>query len=300
MNHRQKEIMKFITLGCIVAVVVITSRFIPLSKIFSLYTGGTSVSTEANFAELGSNAEIATEITSRIANMTPEERKEAERPPLPDENKAQLVNPEGETLFQQYRGNYDSRYDVTLYGDVFIHPPTRHSFEGEVPNPQVFPLAGPPTDLSLTKKAAEVITNMFSFRTQNYASLGCALVSFEPEDLVPSLNNEGKHVCALDGTPQPIWIKLMEQDAYARVDTLSESFQGQSIIYDDSKPSHNGTLGRAYTLELGFYDKNNVRIGHVRFPYIVTSWRKTGDDWKMVSRDIHWPLENIELLSPQP
>ncbi|MCS4536210.1 hypothetical protein [Corynebacterium sp. HS2168-gen11] len=304
MSQGLKEFIKVIALGCIVAAVIIASRFISLSNVISLQTEGTSVTTAASPADpssgaaaapqpssdtvaarqLGSNAEIAAEIASRIANMTPEERQEAERPPLPDENKAQLIYPEGETLYQQYLGNYSSKTGLPLYGNVFSADNllTRRSFEGEVPNPSVFLLADSTADPGLHKKAAEVITNMFSFRTQNYASFTCGVGSFKSEDIMyESANSKQRYHCSIHPDPLEYWLDFMKQDAYIRVDSLREVIKDPEPYYFETLNPNDDREVITYDLVLGVYDKNNVLLDSISFKQFATYWKQIDNDWKL-------------------
>ncbi|MCS4536211.1 hypothetical protein [Corynebacterium sp. HS2168-gen11] len=309
MSQGLKEFIKVIALGCIVAAVIIASRFISLSNVISLQTEGTSVTTAASPGDtsaapqpgsdadvktepsqdtaaaprLGSDAEIAAELASRIANMTPEERQEAERPPHPGEDKAQLVNPNGETLYQQYRGSYFPETGLTRYGNLFSSDnlPTRHSFEGIVPAPQVVPLPGSLEDPDLHKKAAEVVTNMFSIRTQNYASYQCGVASFKSEDTVPYVTSKYSFQCDLDPNPYSNWIELMEQDAYVRIENLREVPKAPDSPFNVAADFDNEHVVITYNFDFVFYDKNNVVIDRSNLEEFSTYWKKIDNDWKL-------------------
>lgn len=210
-------------------------------------------------------------------SSTPSKKNDKTRAPLPGENKAQLVNPDGETVYQRYRGNHSDESGLTLWGDVFKNPVERNNYVGDKPAEDWKKLANERTDKALSQRAKDMISNMYTFRVQDYPNMTCAIAGYQSQWIEAPLARRLKSVCAADPNPTAGWEQLMEKDAYTKVTLLEENIQGTATGWNDT----GNKTGRSYHMEIGFFDAAGNVIAEPTRLDVFTTWHKANGGWKL-------------------
>jgi hypothetical protein len=210
-------------------------------------------------------------------SSAPSKKNDKTRAPLPGENKAQLVNPDGETVYQRYRGNHSDESGLTLWGDVFKNPVERNNYVGDKPAEDWKKLANERTDKALSQRAKDMISNMYTFRVQDYPHMTCAIAGYQSQWIEAPLARRLKSVCAADPNPTAGWEQLMEKDAYTKVTLLEESIQGTATGWNDT----GNKTGRSYHMEIGFFDAAGNVIAEPTRLDVFTTWHKANGGWKL-------------------